>query len=411
MVQNGEFFMIKEMYQKGWSITAISDKTEFDPKTIRKYIKSDQLPKRKQSSPRVSKLEPYKDYLRERIREGTTNCSVLLDEIQAMGYDGKMTILRDFVRPFRQQPKKQATIRYETAPGKQAQMDWGHVGKYDVDGEMKEIYAFTIVLSYSRMKYVEFTDNMNLETLMKCHMNAFAYFNGVPEQILYDNMKTAVIKHSPVEIRFNKKFEEFLAYYGISPKACKPYRPQTKGKIENVVGYVKKNFLQRRHSDTLNGINQEVRQWLEQTANKKVHETTKESPQIRFQHEQKYLARSSDKPLFPIHHWELRKVSKDCFISYEGNRYSVPYRYVGQEVKIKETLNHHLEIYDHFECIANHPILEGNSKEYIDLNHYKGLNTTSKGLPTKRHTQPQKELEVEQRSLQLYDQLEGGELS
>jgi transposase len=87
---------------------------------------------------------------------------------------------------------------------------------------------------------------MNLEQLMKCHMNAFAYFNGVPKQILYDNMKTVVIKHSSTQIRFNRKFEEFLAYYGVVPKACKPPRPQTKGEVESAVGYLKKNFMQRR---------------------------------------------------------------------------------------------------------------------------------------------------------------------
>ena len=189
MIKIGEFIMIKELYKKGWSITAISSETGFDPKTIRKYINSDELPSKKKTNRKVSKLDPYKDYVMKRIKEGTTNCTVLLEEILSMGYEGKLTILRDFVRPYRTRPKKQATIRYETPPGKQAQMDWGHIGKLNVDHEVKDIYAFVMLLSYSRMKYVEFTDSMDLETLMKCHMNAFAYFNGVPEQILYDNMK------------------------------------------------------------------------------------------------------------------------------------------------------------------------------------------------------------------------------
>lgn len=176
-----------------------------------------------------------------------------------MGYQGKSTILRDFVRPHRQNPKKQATLRFETPPGKQAQMDWGYIGKIKVNEKEQDVYAFVMVLGYSRMKYVEFTTSMDLEILMKWHMNAFAYFNGVPEQILYDNMKTVVIKHTPVEIRFNRRFEDFLSYYGIVPKACKPYRPQTKGKVENVVGYLKKNFMQRKHTFTLESLNDDVR--------------------------------------------------------------------------------------------------------------------------------------------------------
>ena len=277
-------------------------------------------------------LDPYKQYILQRIKEGTINCAVLLDEIEALGYKGKMTILRDFVRPYRESPKKQ-------------------------------VYAFVMVLGYSRMKYIEFTSSMDLETLMKFHMNAFAYFNGVPEQILYDNMKTAVTKHTPIEIRFNRKFEGFLACYGIVPKACKPSRPQTKGKVENVVGYLKKNFMKRRHQPNLHALNEDVRKWLDQTANKKLNGTTNESPLKRFELEPKHLGSSNMRSAFPLAHWEIREVSRDSFISYNGKRYSVPFRFVGQKVKIKETLDHHIEIYDEFECIAKHPILTG--KTYL----------------------------------------------
>jgi transposase len=153
MLKIGEFFMIGELYQKGWTQTAIAKETGFDRKTIRKHLKGDKLPERKVSEKkRKSKLDPYKNYLLQRIQEGPTNCIVLFEEIQAMGYTGKMTILRDFVRPYREQPKKQATLRYETPPVKQAQMDWAYVGKYLVDGQYQDIYAFVMVLGYSRMK-------------------------------------------------------------------------------------------------------------------------------------------------------------------------------------------------------------------------------------------------------------------
>ncbi|AZV43395.1 hypothetical protein BAOM_4744 [Peribacillus asahii] len=409
MIKIGEFFMIRELYQKGWTITAVSEKTGFDPKTIRKYIKQDTLPSKKKVDRKGSILDPYKQYILQRIKEGTINCAVLLDEIEALGYKGKMTILRDFVRPYRESPKKQATLRFETPPGKQAQMDWAHVGEFEVDGEMKEVYAFVMVLGYSRMKYIEFTSSMDLETLMKCHMNAFAYFNGVPEQILYDNMKTAVTKHTPIEIRFNRKFEDFLAYYGIVPKACKPSRPQTKGKVENVVGYLKKNFMKRRHQPNLHSLNEDVRKWLDKTANKKPNGTTNESPLKRFELEQKHLGNSNMKPAFPLAHWEIREVSRDSFISYNGKRYSVPFRFVGQKVKVKETLEHHIEIYDEFECIAKHPILTGKTEVHMKLEHYKkGLNETTTGLATSLNQSP--DLEVEQRSLQVYEQLEGSDL-
>jgi transposase len=155
MIKDGEFFMIKEYHSKGWTQTAIAEVTGFDPKTIRNYVNQNELPKRKQhhGNRKQSLLDPYKNYLLKRLKEGTTNCEVLLEEIQSMGYLGKMTIQRDFIRPYRQKPKKQSSIRFETPPGKQAQMDWAEIGEYEIDGKKQKLYVFIIVLGYSRMKY------------------------------------------------------------------------------------------------------------------------------------------------------------------------------------------------------------------------------------------------------------------
>jgi transposase len=385
VLKTGEFFMIRDLFQKGWTKTAIAEATGFDRKTISKYINSDKVPEAKSRKSKPSKLDPFKPYILQRIQEEATNCVVLLEEIQAMGYEGQSTILRDFVKPHRAQPKKQATLRFETPPGKQAQMDWAEVGMYEVDGKLQKVYAFIMILGYSRMKYIEFTTDMKLETLMKCHMNAFAYFNGLPHHILYDNMKTVVIKHSPVEIRCNRTFEDFLAYYGIVPKACKPSRPQTKGKVERTVHYLKNNFFQRKHEPTLYALNENIRKWLDQTANKKKNQTTNEPPVLRFQQEQKFLQPWGVKPLFPTSHWEMREVSRDCFVSYKGKKYSVPFRYAGQKVKIKITLDQEIEIYDEQECIAKHPILTEKVKVLAKKEHYEGLQNKEKGQEKKNH--------------------------
>lgn len=408
--------MIRELHQKGWTKTAIADETGFDRKTVSKYINNDQVPRSSKRKMRESKLDAFKPYILQRIQEGTTNCMVLFEEVQAMGYEGKTTILREFVKPYRVQPKKQATVRFETPPGKQAQMDWADVGMYEVDGKLQKVYAFIMILSYSRMKYVEFTTDMKLETLMKCHMNAFAYFNGLPEQILYDNMKTVVTKHSPVEIRFNRTFEDFLAYYGIVPKACKPHRPQTKGKVERTVLYLKNNFFQRKHEPNLAALNHDIRKWLDNIANQKRNQTTNEPPVQRLQHEQTFLQTWGTKPLFPTSHWEIREVSRDCFISYLGKKYSVPFRYAGQKVKVKVTLDYQIEIYDEQECIAHHPMLTGKTNMHIKLEHYEGLQKTNKEQERKNpsgfaakdsiHTPVPN---VETRSLASYAALEEGD--
>lgn len=410
-----DFLMIRELKQKGWTISAIARETGFDRKTVRKHLNADTVPVSKKRTPRKSKLDPYKAYLLERIREGTTNCAVLMEEICAMGYEGKSTILREFVQPYREAPKKQATVRFETAPGRQAQVDWAEdIGEFLVDGVKRPLYAFIMILSYSRKRYIEFTTDMTQETLMKCHMNAFSYFNGIPQQLLYDNMRTVVTKHSVSQIRFNKKFEDFLTYYGVIPKACKPYRAQTKGKVERAVAYLKSNFLKRRLPETLEELNYEVRKWLNEVVHQKRNQTTQQCPNERFEEERSLLLQWNKKPLYQIKQWELREVSKDCLISYQQNKYSVPYRYAGQQVKIHETNEGILEIYDEFECIATHLLIEGKHQMAMDERHYQGLPGTKKEQETNLHglatpDSPTPITNVANRSLAVYAALEEGD--
>lgn len=407
--------MIRELKQKGWTISAIARETGFDRKTIRKHLEAETAPQSKKRKKRESKLDPYKPYLLERIKEGTTNCSVLMEEIQAKGYEGKSTILREFVQPFRESPKKQATVRFETMPGRQGQVDWAEdVGEFHVDGLKRPLYAFIMILSYSRKRYIEFTTEMTQETLMKCHMNAFSYFNGIPQQLLYDNMRTVVTKHSVSQIRFNKKFEDFLSYYGVVPKACKPYRAQTKGKVERAVAYLKSNFLKRRLPETLEDLNAEVRKWLDQVVHKKRNQTTQQCPNDRFIEERTFLIRWNTKPLYQVRQWELREVSKDCFISYQQNKYSVPYRYAGQQVKLHETNEGMLELYDEYERIAVHPLIDGRHQMTMKPEHYTGLPGTKKEQETNLHglatpDSPTPIPTVESRSLAIYAALEEGE--
>lgn len=178
-------------------------------------------------------------------------------------------------------------------------------------------------------------------------------------QLLYDNMRTVVTKYSVSQIRFNKKFEDFLSYYGVVPKACKPYRAQTKGKVERAVAYLKSNFLKRRLPENLEDLNSEVRKWLDEVVHKKRNQMTQQYPSDRFEEERALLIPWNTKPLYQVRQWELREVSKDCLISYQQNKYSVPYRYAGQQVKVHETNEGILEIYDEYERIAVHPLLDG----------------------------------------------------
>lgn len=414
-----DIFMIKELKQKGWTLTAIAEETGYDRKTIRKYLNQEKLPQATKRKSSGSKLDPYKSYILARIKEGTINCAVLLEEIQKLGYEGKSTILREFVQPYRAAPKKQATVRYETKPGEQAQVDWAeNAGTCIIDGEEIQLYAFIMILSYSRKRYIEFTTDMKQDTLIKCHLNAFSYFNGVPQQILYDNMRTVVTKHSIQQIRFNKRFEDFLNYYDVTAKACKPYRAQTKGKVERAIDYLRNNFLTRKLPNDLTALNESLHKWLNDIVHTKKNQTTQQTPHERFIQEQAFLKPWNHKPLYSLSSWQQREVSKDCLISFEGNQYSVPYRYVGQTVKLRIE-DEKLQIYDGIECIATHSLSKKKHQMVQQTSHYAGLpgtkkeqkTTDSNGLATPKSVDStlSQAPDVEQRSLAIYALFEEGD--
>ena len=245
MLEIEEYIMIRELHAQGLSITDISDKTGYDRKTVKKYLNLTTLPEPKQRAKKESMLDRYKDHIITRLNKAPLTASRLFREIQEMGFKGKSTIVRDFVRKVRPEKGVQATYRFETKPGVQSQVDWSEFGKIEIDSKTIKLYCFNMILGYSRMRYIEFTLSIDVYTLIQCHMNAFRYFGGYTEKILYDNMKQVVIKRAMIstESEWNSKFEDFSKHYGFLPHLCRPYRPQTKGKIENNVGYVRRDFF------------------------------------------------------------------------------------------------------------------------------------------------------------------------
>jgi transposase len=175
MIKNGEFYMIKDMKQKGMNITQIANELGRDRKTIRRWLKEDTPQSYSRIKKEPGKLDPYKAYILARMEEGCLNGAVILDEIRSRGYTGGATILRDFMQPLRPSIREKATVRFETPAGEQAQVDWGHVS-VDWNGRKKRLYIFVMILCYSRMLYVEFTEDEKLETLMGCHVRAMQYF-------------------------------------------------------------------------------------------------------------------------------------------------------------------------------------------------------------------------------------------
>lgn len=315
------------------SVSEIARRTGRDRKTVRRALGSHGVPERKAGLHRSSKLDPYKDQIAQRLKEYPQLAGVLLfEEIKRLGYAGKETILWDYLRQVR--PKNQeAFLRIETLPAEYAQADWANCGMVQIGNAWRKLSCFVMVLSYSRMIYLEFTLSQCLEDFLQCHMNAFRFFGGVPKKVLYDNLRTVVLSRIGSAIQFNPKFMEFTGVYLFEPMACNIARGNEKGKVESGIKYVRGSFLAGRII-LWPQINNEARRWIDETANVRMHGTTRERPVHRFEREKPLLAAL---PLHPYDASILRslKATSQALIHFDGNAYSVPYSFAYHAVLLK----------------------------------------------------------------------------
>lgn len=226
-----------------------------------------------------------------------------------------------------------------------------------------------MILGYSRMRYIEFVTDMSTSTLIRCHVNAFRYFGGYPDEILYDNMKQVVVKRllKQADSELNRQFEDFAGFYGYKPVLCRPYRGQTKGKVERTVAYVRDNFMTGIKYNSLDDLNGQAYAWCNKV-NSKVHGTTNERPIDRLRDEML----STIKREYIIDKINLRRVEKDCLISYAGNKYSVPAEYVGKDVAVI-VLENMLAAYFEGKQISIHKLSYSKNTLNVNKEHYKTM--------------------------------------
>jgi len=220
--------MIKEMREKGMSITDISKKMGISRPTVRKYLREGKYSGYSREG-RVSIVSQYEDYIRDMINRYNLSAVRIYENIRDKGYRGSYTTVKRICRKYRNDRTSKAVYRFETKPGEQSQVDFGEFGYIEMDGKRMKLYVFSMILGYSRMRYAEFTTDITVNNLIRLHKNAFTYFGGYSDSILYDNMKQVVIerKLNASESRFNTTFKDFMDYYGINIRLCHPYRPQT----------------------------------------------------------------------------------------------------------------------------------------------------------------------------------------
>lgn len=287
---------IQILRKQGMSLRAIAKETGVSVNTVRRALRQEGPPRYAKRLARAMKLDPFKAYLKERADAAYPDwipAAVLYREIRAQGYAGGETRVRDYVRALKPKPPAEPLVRFETGPGVQMQVDWASFRR-------GSLYAFVATLGYSRAAYVEFTCAETLDVLLTAQANAFAFFGGVPKEILYDNMKTVVLAreaYGPGKHRFQPTFLDFAKHCGFLPRLCRPYRAKTKGKVERFIRYLRYSFYvllaaRLKLAGLLPDVataNAEVGRWLLEVANARVHRTTGAVPAARLREERAAL--------------------------------------------------------------------------------------------------------------------------
>jgi len=333
LIDQSKWGAIRTLWEMGKSRKAIARELSLDIKTVRKWVK---LVWRPQQRRRGRVLDGYAGFLRARAPEVGFNAVVLTRELQGQGYPGTYASVVKYVAPWRKEwrGEPEPTVRFETGPGEQSQVDWGSTVLY-LGEERVRIHIFTMVLGYSRRIFARAYESEGLEALLDAHEKAFAHFGGRTEAILYDNPRTIVTRKNEEtgEVVWNRTFADRMDFYGVKVRLCRYYRAQTKGKVESGVKYVKGNGLAGRRFTDLEELNAYLLNWCVRVADARVHGTTHEVPSERFERAE-VLIPVDLRPVPPRERYETRIVPSDAYVSVDTNRYPVPFEWVGREVSV-----------------------------------------------------------------------------
>jgi len=286
---------LRHYLEQGYTQSEIARHLGINRRTIYRWIRSGQLdrdlaePPRYRARPaRRRKLDPYREYIRMRLEEFPALSAVrLLREIRASGYAGGVTQLREYIQGIRPKPPADPVVRFETPPGKQGQVDFAH---FKLPWGTR--YALFVVLGHSRFLWVRFYPRQDFSVLMRGLEDAFRSFGGVPEELLFDQMRSVIVRdlrpHGGPLIE-NAEFLRFSAHWGFRPRACRPYRARTKGKVERPIRYVREDFFYGRSFANDEDLNDQAERWLAAVANERIHGTTGQRPVELLQLERPHL--------------------------------------------------------------------------------------------------------------------------
>lgn len=408
--------LVREMIarkERGAGIKRIARELGVDRKTVRRWLRQGGWQPRR-SGPRRRLIDQFTEFIAQRGPEVGWNGVVLHRELTGLGFAGSYQQVQRYLKPHRAQRQwaELATVRFETGPGEQAQVDYGQLRIW-LGEQLETVHLFVLTLGYSRRLFTYAYPNEKLASLLDGHERAFRHFGGVTLGCLYDNPRTLVLGRRENRVVWHPLFEDFARYYGFTPHACQPYRARTKGKVESGVKYVKRNALAGRRFNSWEELNGWLERWNGEVADVRLHGTTHERPLERFAREQ--LTPLASRPPYRYEQVRVRRVATDALVAVGAARYSVPAEYVGTVVSVQESAEHY-EFFHQDKLVARHPKAARHSV-VMDPAHYAGLLRVNRqaALPPAPRFDPNFNRlgEVMVRDLALYEaasQYEGGEV-
>jgi transposase len=345
-----------------------------DRQTVRRLLSHPRPRPYQRTVTRPARVSPFLAYIQRRVTEVDYNAYRMFQELKTQGYAGGYEMVKLVVRPLRAERDRlaEATVRFETAPGRQAQVDWGSTWA-DIGGQRVRVQLLVMVLGYSRRLYVECTRDQTLGTLLVCHQHAFDWCGGRTEAILYDHPKTVVLKRDweGRVVEWHPQFWDFAQYYGFTPRLCRPYRAQTKGQVESGIKYVKRSFVMGRQFPVWDALNPMAQAWVLTVADQRRHGTIFRKPAEAFGEER--LQPHHARPPYYLHTGLCRQVASDCLVTRETNRYSVPPAYVGRTIEVHWSAEGTIPMYHQGTLIATHRRADGQHQRCVDPVHYQAL--------------------------------------
>jgi len=338
--------------------------------TVAKWVKLAQY-RGRGSPPRASRLDPFKAQVVRLLETHPYSAQQIFQRLREEGFAGGFTIVKDYVRKVRP-PRRQAFLKLAFAPGECAQVDWGEYGSIGIGSTRRRLSLFVMVLCYSRLMYLEFTVAQTMEHFLACHEHAFAAFRGVVTRVMVDNLKSAVLRRVVGEApAFNARYLDFSRHWGFDITACNLGKGNEKGRVENGVGYIKKNFLNGLELADFSAVNPAAQLWLDTIANVRLHGETHQRPVELLKAEQPHLKPLNTMP-YDIARIATVRASKQFRVTLETNHYSVPAEYASARVTLKAYPDR-VCIYHQDKLIARHTRSYDRYQDIEDPDHPKAL--------------------------------------